>query len=73
MIKRIINWCHVETACLLKPNPKEDLGLVGIKVVFTSGESINLWYETEEQAQSFFTEMRHAFTYPCPGIMIIEA
>ena len=73
MIKRIINWCHVTTAVLLKPAEHDDIAKYGVAVYFDSGEDIILWYDTPKQAQMFFTEMRHAFTYPCPGIMTIEA
>ena len=73
MIKRIIVWSHVTTAVLLKPASLDGNERYGVAVYFDSGEDIVLWYDTPEEAQMFFTQMRHAFTYPCPGIMIIEA
>lgn len=65
-IKRIIVWSHVTTAVLLNPAYER----YGVAVYFDSGEDIILWYDTPEQAQMFFTEMRHALS---PGIMTIEA
>jgi len=71
-VKRIINWKYVETAVALDPGPKDAPLRYGVKVVFNSGEWINLWYETEEQVQEFLAEMRQAFMYPCPGLKIIS-
>ena len=69
-IKRIIVWSHVTTAVLLNPASIDGKKRYGLAVYFDSGEDIILWYDTPEQAQMFFTEMRHALS---PGIMTIEA
>lgn len=73
MIKRIINWKYVETAVMLVARPTDAVLRYSVRVDFNSGEWINLWYETEEQAQMFFTEMRHALDRPCPGVYIVNS
>ena len=70
MTKRIINLNNIETAVVTLP-PENDLP-TGIKITFTSGEFIFLWYDTQEEAEEFFNAMRFAFQHPFPGLYVIE-
>ena len=70
-ITKIINWKHVTSAIMLNPSILDELTRYGVVVYFVSGKDIILWYDTPEKVQGFFAEMRHAFTYPCPGLSVI--
>jgi len=70
MTKRIINLNTIETAVVIPS--QEEHQPTGIKVTFTSGEWIVLQYDTEEEAEEFFSAMRFAFQHPFPGLYVIE-